>query len=90
MVVHGLVSVNGRPVNVPSFLVRPGDKIKVRQNEKIAKRVKACLEMLQDRPAAAWLASNRETLEAEVLRLPTKADAGLPVEESLIVELYSK
>ena len=90
MVGHGTLFVNGRAVNVPSFLVRPGDKITVRKKDDIVKHVKATLEMLQDRNVPEWLTLNRETLEAEVLRLPTRADAALPVEESLIVELYSK
>ena len=87
---HGNVLVNGRAVNIPSFLVRIGDKIELRKKEPLEKRVKATLEMLQDRPLAEWLQQDAQNLKAEVLRLPTKADAGLPVEESLIVELYSK
>ena len=89
-VTHGNAFVNGRPVNIPSFLVRPGDKIEIRKKEEIHKRAKANLEMLQDRSIPEWLSLNRQTIEAGVLRLPGKADAGLPVEESLIVELYSK
>ncbi len=89
-VTHGNVLVNGRRVNIPSFLVRPGDKVGVHKKEKIVKRVKAVLEMLQDRALVEWLKLDAENLTAEVLRFPTKADAGLPVEESLIVELYSK
>ena len=87
---HKHVLVNGRTVNVPSFLVRAGDKITVKKKEAIEKHVKGVLEMLQDRACAEWLKAEGENLAAEVLRLPTKADAGLPVEESLIVELYSK
>ena len=87
---HSSVAVNGRTVNIASFLVRPGDKIEVRKKEKYQKRVKATLELLQDRPSSEWLKQDGENLNAEVLRFPTKADAGLPVEESLIVELYSK
>lgn len=87
---HKQVLVNGRTVNVPSFLVRAGDKIEIRKKEAVEKRVKGTLEMLQDRPRVEWLKAEGEGFQAEVLRLPTKADAGLPVEESLIVELYSK
>ena len=87
---HKNIYVNGRAVNIPSFLVRVGDKIELHKSEAIVKRVKATLEMLQDRPATEWLKLDPQNLTAEVLRLPTKADAGLPVEESLIVELYSK
>ena len=90
MVGHGLIFVNERVVNVPSFLVRPGDVIEVRKKEAMTNRVKANLEMLQDRSVAEWLSLDKNTLQAKVLRLPAKPDAGLPVEESLIVELYSK
>ena len=90
MVNHGLIYVNGRPVSIPSFLVRPQDKIEVRQKEKVISRVKANLEMLQDRSIPEWLAVDKNNLQATVERMPTKSDAGLPVEESLIVELYSK
>ena len=90
LVTHASIFVNGRSVNIPSFLVRIGDKIELRKKEAVQKRIKATLEMLQDRPQSEWLKSDPQNLAAEVLRLPTKADAGLPVEESLIVELYSK
>ncbi len=90
LVTHASIFVNGRSVNIPSFLVRIGDKIELRKKEAVQKRIKATLEMLQDRPATEWLKGDPHNLTAEVLRLPTKADAGLPVEESLIVELYSK
>jgi len=90
LVTHASIFVNGHSVNIPSFLVRIGDKIELRKKEAVQKRIKATLEMLQDRPAPEWLKGDPQNLTAEVLRLPTKADAGLPVEESLIVELYSK
>lgn len=87
---HKHILVNGKTVNVPSFLVRVGDKITVKKKEAIEKHAKGILEMLKDRPAVEWLKAEGENLAAEVVRLPTKADAGLPVEESLIIELYSK
>ena len=90
MVNHGLVFVNDRSVNIPSFLVRAGDKVEVRKKDVAVNRVKANLEMLQDRSIPEWLSLDRDALQAKVLRLPTKADAAFPVEESLIVELYSK
>ena len=89
VVTHGLVTVNGRTVSIPSFQVRTGDVIRP-ENEPVRKRVQANLEMLKDRVVPEWLELNRETLEAKVIRLPGKLDAGLPVEESQIVELYSK
>lgn len=90
MVSHALIFVNGRPVNIPSYEVKVGDKITVRKKEATEKRIHASLERWQDLTIPDWLELNRHTLEAKVLRLPTKADALLPVEESLIVELYSK
>lgn len=90
MVSHGLIYVNGRPVNIPSYLVKPGDKISPRPKETNIKRVKAQLENYEDYPIPEWLSLDRNTLEATVQRMPTKADANLPVEESLIVELQSK
>ena len=90
MVGHGLIFVNDRVVNIPSFIVRVGDKISVRKKEATQTRVKASLEKWQDLPVAEWLELDKKTLEAKMVRLPTKADAALPVEESLIVELYSK
>ena len=90
MVNHALIFVNGRAVNIPSFEVKVGDKISVRKKEATEKRVHASLEKWQDLALVDWLELDRNTLEAKVLRLPTKADAALPVEESLIVELYSK
>ena len=90
MVNHGLIFVNGRVVNIPSYIVKPGDKIEPRQKEATINRVKAKLELVQDLQVPEWLSLDRNKLQAEIVRFPTKADAGLPVEEQLIVELYSK
>ena len=89
-VAHGSVLVNGRKVNSPSFLVQEGDKIEAVKQDLIVKRVQATLELLKDRTIPEWLELDRGALQATVRRLPTKADAGIPVEESQIVELYSK
>ncbi len=87
---HGHVTVNGKKVNIPSYQVKPGDRVAVKAKEATQKRVKTYLEKWSDLKVPEWLSLNQEKLEAEVLRLPTKADANLPVEESMIVELYSK
>lgn len=87
---HGHVLVNGKKVNIPSYQVKAGDRISVKAKEKTVKRVKDNLEKWSDLKIPEWLSLNQEKLEAEVLRLPNKADANLPVEESMIVELYSK
>ena len=90
LVQHGHVFVNGRPVTIPSYVVEQGDSISVRKRDHVQKMVRDTLDMLKDRPIPEWLAVDRELLEGKVLRAPTKREAGLPVEESHIVELYSK
>ncbi|MFZ5802296.1 MAG: 30S ribosomal protein S4 [Candidatus Omnitrophota bacterium] len=90
MVNHGHFRVNGKPVNIPSYLVKVGDVIEPRPKEALLNRLKTKLELHEDLPLPEWLALDRASYKATVLRLPTKADAALPVEESMIVELYSK
>ena len=90
MVNHGLIFVNGRAVNIPSFLVKPGDVIGIRPKEANVNRVKETIEKWKDLPVPEWLLLDMNVPEGKIVRLPTKADAALPVEESLIVELYSK
>jgi len=90
MVGHGHITVDGKKVDIASYIVKAGQKIGLRQKEATAKRVQASFEKWKDLNAPEWLALDREKLTGEVTRLPTKADAGIPVEESLIVELYSK
>jgi len=87
---HGHVRVNGRCVDVPSFRVKPGDVIEVSKKESVRKRVKDNLELLKDRVIPEWFSLDKDNLKATVVRAPAKSDAGLPVEESMIVELYSK
>ena len=90
MVAHGLIYVNGSRVDIPSFIVKPGDKISPLPKEKNISRVKAVLEQFKDLQSPEWLALDRTKPESEVLRLPTQVDAALVVEVSQIVELYSK
>ena len=90
MVGHGHITVDGKKVDIASYIVKVGQKIGVRQTEPTIKRLQASMEKWKDLTAPEWLALDREKAVGEVKRLPTKADAGLPVEESLIVELYSK
>ena len=90
MVNHGHICVNGKPVDIASYIVKVGDKITPKPKEATIARVKAKVESLDDYPLSDWLTLDRTTFEGTVVRLPTKADAQLPVEESLIVELFSK
>ena len=90
LVYHGLITVNGSRVDIPSYVVKAGDEISVRGKDVVKNRVKDNLEMLKDRILPEWLSLDREKLIGKIDRLPTKADANLPIEENLIVELYSK
>ena len=90
LVNHGHFDVNGVKTDIPSYLVKPGDVITVRENKKDSKTLKENVEANNARPIPEWLEKNNEKLEAKVLRLAAREDVDLPVEEHLIVELYSK
>ena len=91
MVRHRAVKVNGRMVDIPSYTVKVGDVFEVAPNRAgQAARIKDNLKRTEDRPAAAWIQLDAEKLKGTVLRAPSKEDIGLPIQEQLIVELYSK
>ena len=90
LVNHGIFSVNGRRVDIPSYLVKAGDVIAVRENKKDTGAVKVNVEANAARPVPEWLEKNSETLSGKVIRLAAREDIDIPVEEHLIVELYSK
>ena len=85
---HGQFEVNGQKVDIPSYLVKAGDIITVRENKKDNVTIKANVETA--RPVPEWLELNNETLSGKVLRLASREDVDIPIEEHLIVELYSK
>jgi small subunit ribosomal protein S4 len=87
---HGHVTVNGRKVNIPSYQVNVGDEIAVRDNAKKFQIVEAGAQLAQQNPLPVWLEMNFETMSGRVLSLPKRADVNLPINEQLIVELYSK
>jgi len=90
LVNHGHFDVNGIKTDIASFLVKAGDVITVRENKKDSKTLKENVEAMGARPVPEWLEVNSEKLEAKVVRLASREDVDLPVEEHLIVELYSK
>jgi len=90
IVKHNLVCVNSRNVNIPSYLVKVGDKIEIKPKEKLRAAVKGTMEVLIDRPIPAWIKRDQDSYGGEVVALPAREDVGFPVNESLIVELYSK
>ncbi|PIP20514.1 MAG: 30S ribosomal protein S4 [Candidatus Omnitrophica bacterium CG23_combo_of_CG06-09_8_20_14_all_40_11] len=87
---HNFVYVNSRRVNIPSYLVKKGDNIVIKAKEKALKKLKENLELSSDRTVPSWLEFNPQELKATVLRLPEKEDSQQPIQEQLIVELYSK
>jgi len=87
---HGSIYINGRRVNIPSFAVRPDDTIEVKGKAGVKKLIKANIGLSKDRGVAPWLEADLENLKAKVLRLPDRDDIKLPIQEQLIVELYSK
>ena len=89
LVVHNHFSVNGRKVNIPSYLVKPGDVITINEKSRSSEKMKQVLEINASRPVPKWLEVNKETLEGKVVALPEREDIDLAVEETLIVELYS-
>lgn len=90
LVRHNFVAVNGRRVNIPSFLVSANDVVEIKTKEKSKTRLKDNLEYTKDRTVPVWLEFSPADLKAKVLRLPEKNDIQQPIEEQLIVELYSK
>lgn len=89
-VTHGAFEVNGRKVDIPSYLVKAGDVIAVREIRKDNGTIKLSVEENASRPVPAWLEKDVEKLSGKVVTLASREDVDLPVEEHLIVELYSK
>jgi len=87
---HGHVSVNGRKVNIPSYQVNVGDEIAIREGAKKLLIVEQGAQYAAQNPVPVWLEANFDTFTGRVLSLPKRKDVNLPINEQLIVELYSK
>jgi len=87
---HGAVIVNGSRVNIPSYSVHQGDTIEIRGREGTKKMVRRNFEISKDRGTPAWLEVDAANLKGKVTRLPEREDIQMPIQEQLIVELYSK
>ena len=90
LVRHGHFSVDGRKITIPSFQVREGQSIVVKENSKKNDFIRAAVESARGRGIPDWLELNAETFAGKVLTLPKREDIKLPVQEQLIVELYSR
>jgi small subunit ribosomal protein S4 len=85
---HGHWLINGRRVDIPSYQVRPEDVISIKADSRAGDTVRAATELVSTVPA--WLQADHDALTAKVLRLPERSEISAPVQEQLIVELYSK
>src|SRR4051812_21577886 len=90
LVRHGHFMVNSKRVNIPSYLVEKGDTIEVRENSKTMGKIGGALEAVRRREIPQWLELDSNTMKARVRDLPSRDDLTAPMEERLVVELYSK
>jgi small subunit ribosomal protein S4 len=90
LVRHGHFLVNGRKANVPSQTLRPGAKVTVRESSRGVARIQGALDTLEGRSVPQWLEIDKERFEGVVKQMPAREDITLPIEEQLIVELYSR
>ncbi|MBE6853544.1 MAG: 30S ribosomal protein S4 [Ruminococcus sp.] len=90
LVTHGHFSVNGKKIDIPSYRIKPGDVITLRENSRKSTKFKEIVELTNGRVVPLWLEANKEDFSAKVVRMPVKEDLDYEVEEHLIVELYSK
>ncbi|MEG1990253.1 MAG: 30S ribosomal protein S4 [Terrisporobacter sp.] len=90
LVGYGMLQVNGKNVNIPSYLVKVGDIVTVRDTKKSNKAVVNVLENNKAKVIPSWIELNKEKFEAKILRKPVREDSDIEVAENLIVELYSK
>ena len=90
LVNHGHYEVNGKKVDIPSYLLKAGDVISTKEKSRDSEKIKAVLEANAARPVPEWLVKNADAFEGKVANLPTREQIEVPIEEHLIVELYSK
>lgn len=87
---HNHFLVNGRKVNIPSYLLRPGDRVSVRENCRNVAVINEALEAVPRRGVPAWLELDKSNFEGIFKTMPTREEMNLPVQEQLVVEFYSK
>jgi small subunit ribosomal protein S4 len=90
LVRHNHFSVNQSKVNIPSYLVKPGDVIEVREKSKKVVRIQEALEGVARRGVPQWLELDKDQMKGSVKSMPTREEITIPIQEKLIVELYSK
>ena len=90
LVSHKAILINGKTVNIPSYLVKPSDVVSIREKAKNQSRIKAAIELSQQREAISWVEVDEKKMEGTFKSLPERSDLPAEINENLIVELYSK
>ena len=90
LVSYEMLEVNGKKVNIPSYIVKVGDVVKVRDSKKDNKAIVNSMEANKLKAVPSWMELDKEKMEAKIVRKPVREDVDLEVQENLIVELYSK
>ena len=90
LVNHGHFTVNGKKVNIPSYLVKEGDVVAMTDKSKDSDKIKGVLEANSAKPVVKWIEKDSENVKGKIVALPTVEDIDLPIEVHLIVELYTK
>ena len=90
LVRHGHIQVAGRKVNIPSYEVMPGQEIAVKEKSKNLGKIQRALDMTGSRSLPSWLEFDRAAMRGKVLSIPKREDVNFPIQEQMIVELYSK
>jgi len=90
LVKHGHFLIDGKQATIPSMLVKPGSVITVREKSRKVERISGALETLESRSVPQWVEINKEAFEGTVKQLPVRDDITMPIQEQLIVELYSR
>ncbi|RJE48147.1 MULTISPECIES: 30S ribosomal protein S4 [unclassified Dehalobacter] len=90
LVTHGHITINGKRVDIASYLVSAGEAISIKESSRDNNRMKEMAESLKDRAVPAWLSLDINTITGTVINMPTREDIQIPIEEHLIVEKYSR
>jgi small subunit ribosomal protein S4 len=90
LVVHGHFTVNGKKVDIPSYLLKAGDVVAIKEGSRSSEKFKSVLETNASRPVPKWLDVDAANAQGKVVEMPTREEIDLEVDETLIVELYSK
>lgn len=90
LVTHGHFLVNSKPVNIPSYLLKAGDVVTVKEGSRTITRIQEAMETVTRRGVPQWLAMDKDNFNATIKMMPVREDLTMPVQEQLVVELYSK